>query len=225
MKTNCGNCIFKSSAVKSLNSNELVELSNNCVQIDFEKGDVIFKQGAISSNIIYLKSGLVKVHIKGPYKEQIINITKAPTYLGIPSCFNNKINEYSATAIEKADVCFIDVNLFKDFIYKGDEFAYEIIVELCRSNVNTYKKCVNRTQKQIHGRVAEALLFLHKDIYKNKNIDLPISRNEFASLVDTSRESICRILSQFNNDGIIKLSGNNCELLNEDLLIKISKNG
>ena len=225
MKTICENCDFKSSAAKSLDVDELEKLDNNCVQLDFNKGDIIFKQGALSSNIIYLKSGLVKIHIRGPRTEQIIKITKAPSYLGIPTTLGNKINEYSATAIEKTKVCFIDIEVFKHFIYQEGEFAYEILVGLCRNKVNSYKKCVNRTQKQIHGRVAEALLFFYKDIYNKKNFTIPLSRNEFANLVDSSRESVCRILNQFHNDGIIELSGKEIKILNEELLEKISKSG
>jgi len=214
-----------SSAVKSLNSKELEELGNNCVEIEFNKGDIIFKQGALSSNIVYLKSGLAKIHIKGPYKEQIISITKATSYLGIPSTFNDKIDEYSATALEKTKVCFIDARVFKDFINRKGGFAYEIIIEMCKNKINAYKKCVNRAQKQVHGRIADSLLYFYKEIYNNKKFTLPLTRHEFAGLVDTSRESVCRILSQFNTDGIIKLNGNKITIVNEELLEKISKSG
>ena len=221
----CKNCKIKSSATKELNTKELERLENNCVEVNFKKGDIIFKQGALSSNIIYLKHGLVKMHITGPYYEQIIRITKAPSYLGVPTTFGNKINQYSVTAIEDTNVCFIDIKTFTYFISKNGKFASKIILELCRNEISSYNRCVNRIQKQINGRVAEALLFLYNNVYNSKDFILPITRSEFGNLIDTSRESVSRILSQFNNDNIIELNGKKIKILNKKFLEIISKNG
>ena len=108
----CEYCQLKSSAAKTLKHSELQKLGKSCVEVSFQKGDIIFKQGALSSNIIYIKEGLVKIHITGPVNEQIIKIAKAPTYLGVPTTFGEKTNQYSATAIENTTVCFIDINTF-----------------------------------------------------------------------------------------------------------------
>lgn len=225
MEIICESCKIKSSAAKVLNSAELKKLGKNCVEVNFKKGDIIFKQKALSSNIIYVKSGLVKIHIIGPKSEQIIRIIKAPSYLGIPTTFSGKVNQYSATAVEHTSVCFIDIVVFKYFIYKNEKFAYEIIIELCRNELNFFKRFVNRTQKHIHGRIADVLMFFYKEIYKKKEFLLPLTRNELGNFSDTSRESVCRILTEFNNDGIIKLNGKKIKILNEQILEKISKKG
>lgn len=221
----CENCKIKSSATKKLNSIELENLSNNCAEVNFKHGDIIFTQNAFSSNIIYVKKGLVKLHIAGPSYEQIIKITKAPSYLGIPTTFGDKINQYSATALENTTVCFIDINIFKNFIFKNGGFAYEIIIELCRNEVNTFIRSVNRIQKQVNGRIADALLFFHKNIYGTNEFKLPLSRLELGNLVDASRESVSRILTEFHNEGIIKLKGKMITILKVELLETISKNG
>lgn len=221
----CKDCNLKSSATKVLNAAELERLGSNCVGVNFRKGDVIFKQGAFSSNIIYVRSGLVKIHMAGPVEEQIIKITKAPSYLGIPTTFGEKINQYSATAIDNTTVCFIDIEVFKEFIFLNGRFAYEIVVELCRNELNSFQKCVDRTQKHIHGRAADALLFFSNGVYGNDEFTLPLSRLELGHFVNTSRESICRILSDFGKAGIISLSGKKIKILNRDLLETISKNG
>ena len=221
----CKNCNIKSSAAKSLKPDELERLGNNCVEVSFKKGEVVFKQGAFSSNIIYIRSGLVKIHMKGPAEEQIIKITKAPSYLGIPTTFGEKVNQYSATAIDNTTVCFIDIEVFKYFIFKNGNFAYQIIIDLCRNELNSFNKCVNRTQKHIHGRAADALLFFSKEIYDKEEFTLPLSRLELGYFVNTSRESICRILNEFHNSNIIELKGKNVKILNNELLLTISEKG
>jgi len=220
----CNNCLLKSSSVKTLSFAEIVRLEKNCSEVHFKRGDIIFKQNAFSSNIIYLNKGLVKIHIEGPQNDQIIKVVKAPSYLGIPTTLNERINHYSATALDQTCVCFIDIDVFKDFIYKSGEFAYELITELCKNELDSFHRCVNRTQKHINGRIADALLFF-KNTFKYNEFILPFTRLEFGNFVDTSRESVSRILTDFKNDGIINLNGKKVEILNEKLLEKISKKG
>ncbi len=221
----CKHCEIKSSAAKVLNTQELDQLEHNCSQVQFRKGDVIFKQGAFSSNIIYVRSGLVKLHMTGPVEEQIIKITTAPSYLGVPTTFGEKINQYSATAIENTTVCFIDIDIFKNFILLNGKFAYEIIVELCRNEVSSFQRCINRTQKHIHGRIADALLFFSNQVYGNSEFLLPLSRLELGYFINTSRESVCRILNEFSDTGIIKLKGKRIKITDQELLEVISQNG
>lgn len=220
----CNNCQLKSSSVRTLNQAETERLEKNCTEVLFRKGDIIFKQNAFSSNIIYLNRGLVKIHIEGPKNDQIIKVVKAPSYLGIPTTFNEKINHYSATALDQTSVCFIDIDVFKDFIYKNGKFAFELITELCKNELNSFHRCVNRTQKHIHGRIADALLFF-RNTFENNEFILPFTRLEFGNFVDTSRESVSRILTDFKNDGIINLIGKKVEILNEKLLETISNKG
>ena len=182
------------------------------------------KQDVFSSNIVYLKKGLVKVHITGANYEKIIKISKAPTYLGIATSFYEKTNGYSATAIENSSVCFISIDMFKKLIKTNTNFSQEIIVDLCKNELDFFNCSANRAQKNIIGRVADALLFFYQEIYENKKYNLPISRKEFGNFVDTSRESVCRVLSEFDNDKIIKVKGKKIEILDLNTLKTISKN-
>ncbi len=220
----CKKCVIKSSAAKVLKERELEQLSDSCAEVEFKKGDIIFKQGALSSNIIYVKTGLIKLHLNGPKCEQIIRIDKAPMFLGLPISFNEKINYYSASAIEPSRVCFIDINIFKIFVHKNGNFAFQIIVDLCKSEYDSIHKCVNRTQKNINGRIADALLHFN-NIYNKKEFILPLSRAELGNYIDTSRENVSRILTKLSDDQIIKVTNKKVKILNEEMLYLISKNG
>ena len=214
-----------SSAAAILDDQELSMLENSCAQVEFEKGEVIFKQDAFSSNVIYIKSGLIKVHLKGFHREQIIKIAKGPAFLGLPTTFADKVNQYSATAIEKTVACFIDMNAFKQFIYKNGVFAYEIIINLCKEELDNFHKCVNHKQKHLHGRVADTLLHVSKVIFESDEFIFPLNRNEFGDLICTSRESISRTLVEFHEDKIINLRGRHIKILDFERLEHISRNG
>jgi CRP-like cAMP-binding protein len=225
MENSCELCVFKSNAATKLNKLQLARLSNNCAGVVFKKGDMLMQQGALSSNIAYLKTGLAKIHITGPYHEQIIKLIKAPAYLGLPNTFGDKINNYSVTVVENADVCFISLETFKFLLADNDKFAYEIILTLCNYELESFKKCASRTQKQTRGNIADVLLDLTDRIYKSSTFDLPLTRNEIGNLIDTSRESVSRIFSEFEHDGIIKVSGKKIEIIDIEKLSLISRNG
>lgn len=55
--------------------------------------------------------------------------------------------------------------------------------------------------------------------------ELPISRSELGNLVDTSRESVSRVLTEFARDGIIHIEGKKISVLNKKSLKLISENG
>ncbi len=225
MKNDCIACVFKSKSAETLGEAHLEHLSCNNVTVQFKKGDSIIKQGMYSTNIVYLRSGMAKIHISGPYHEQIVRIVKSSCYLGLPTTIGDKINQYSITAINDVEVCFIDITAFKLLLRETEHFAYEIILDLCNNELEAVKRCANRTQKQIRGNIADAILEFADKIYESDNFNLPISKAEVGNLVDTTRESASRILNEFHNDGIIRMKGKKIEILNKNSLLLISQNG
>jgi len=225
MKTDCQLCPYISSAALKLASCDLQHLSDNHIVVSFKKGDSIIKQGTYSTNVIFLRKGLVKIHITGPYSEQIVKLAKPPTYLGLPTTVGDKINQYSITALEDTEVCFIDMGTFKELLKSNDEFAFEIIRSLCRYEIESFRRCANRIQKQTRGNLAEVLLDMANNIFNTDSFVIPLSQSEIGNLIDTSRESVSRMLSEFEKDGIISMQGKNIEILKKKSLELISQNG
>ena len=225
MESNCKNCPFNSKAAAMLCDSSFDQLSANHLVLKFKKGDTIIKQGMYSTNVVFLRTGLAKIHLAGPYHEQIVKLVKAPTYLGLPTTFGDKINQYSVTAVSDTEVCFIDVAVFQTILNENREFSHEIVLELCRNELESFRRCANRTQKLIRGNMADALLEFSDRIFMSDNFILPLSQVDLANLVDTSRESVSRILTEFDKDGIIRISGKQIEILNKKTLLLISQNG
>jgi CRP-like cAMP-binding protein len=179
----------------------------------------------IFNKCAYLRSGLAKVHIAGPYHEQIVRIVKTPSYLGLPTTFGDKINQYSVTVIEKAEVCFIDISTFRFLLGINPDFLDEIMIELCRNELEVFTRCANRTQKQVRGKIADVLLEMSDHIYNSEIFIIPLNHEDVGNLIDSSRESVSRVLAEFEKDGIIRISGKNIEILNKKSLLMISPNG
>jgi CRP/FNR family transcriptional regulator len=225
MKNECRDCQFKSTAALKLSDEETLKLSSNCALVKFLKGDQVIKQGTFSTNVAYLRRGLVIINIEGPYHEQILRIVKAPDYLGLPTTFGDKINQYSVTVIEEAEVCFIDISVFNNLLRSNPDFSYEIMIALCRNELDMYIRCANRTQKQIRGKIADLLLEMSDKIYNSDIFTMPFNQEEIGNLIDSSRETVSRVFTEFEKDGLISLSTRKIEIKNKQTLLMISANG
>ncbi|MCX6245616.1 MAG: Crp/Fnr family transcriptional regulator [Bacteroidetes bacterium] len=222
----CHDCKDISCAAAILNYKELDQVRNNSRESTLKKGEVILHEGSLTSHIIYLKSGLVKEYVKiGGESEQILQIVKDHSYLGLPSLFGDRINHYSYAALEDCRICYIDINVFNSLIRKNGSFGYEILVSTSRDNLNNFNRFLNRSQKKIYGRVADAILYFAKIIYESQKFDLPFSRQEFADLIGVSRESATRVLIKFKAEGIIGLKGRTISIEKMELLEQISQRG
>ncbi|HPT43283.1 MAG TPA: Crp/Fnr family transcriptional regulator [Paludibacteraceae bacterium] len=225
MNTDCKSCPFNTRAAHTLSDSGFNQLSDNHAVVNFVKGDSIIKQGTFSTNVAFLRTGLVKLHLTGPHHEQIVRLVKAPTYLGLPTTFGDKINQYSVTAVSDCSVCFIDVTIFRRLLKDNEQFSYEIILDLCRNELESFRRCANRTQRQTRGNIAAFLLELSEIIFESDEFILPLSQSEIGNLVDATRESVNRVLTEFDKDEIISLKGKNVEIVNKKSLQLISQNG
>jgi CRP/FNR family transcriptional regulator len=221
----CKDCPLKSFAAHNLSEPELDVLDKNSALVHFKKGEIIFKEDALSLNVAYLRSGIVKIHKKGPTGEKILRIMKAPTYLGIPTSMGDKINQFSATALGDTSVCFIDSMTFRNFIFENGRFAYEIIVELCKNELNDYQRFTSQSQKQVPGIVAETLLCMSEKIFESPTFEFPLTRGEMGDLAGTSRESVSRVLTELSSEKIIEFNTREISILDLERLRQISEKG
>ena len=222
----CKDCAVKSSTVYNLSDDELEVLCNNSTEIHFQKGERIIKQGTFTQNIVFAKSGIIKLHLTGPLqKDEILQIDKGPIFVGVPDVFANKVHSYSVTALSETTACFIDYTGYKYLIQNNGKFALELIKTLSESIVTHYQHCVSKLQKQLTATFADALLYFSDSIFESDEFNIPLTRVEFGEYIGTTRETVTKIISDFTKDHIIEVNGKNIRILNKDILQKISNAG
>lgn len=209
-----------------LSDEELAIIDDNMVEIEFEKGETICKQGAFASNIIVLDEGLAKIYKEGGNDTLILKILPAVNIIGLSVLFDgNNVFHYSAMAYLKSKVRLIEINAFKKLINTNATFASKIISLLSENTVTTHGRFFCLTKKQTYGRFADILLCLSQRIYKKDHFPLQLSRKELAELSSMSVESITRILTKFKEDGLIRVGQDSIEILDIKRLESISQNG
>ncbi len=224
-KTNCNNC-QRSSTCFIQNIEKVDEFYNTSKNhINYYKNETIIKEGTRVSNILYVLSGLVKVYIEGCSKNIIIKILKPGDFIGLTSLYGDESYYFSASALSEVTVCSIDREEIKDLIAISCDFSREAASWYCNNYNLMLSKCLNLGLKQLNGKLANALLYLNQDEFKDYEIFQHISRKDLAELSGMASENVARILTEFSNDNIIDLKGKKIEIKNLQLLKTISKKG
>ena len=205
---------------------EFETLNNNKTKISYLKGENIFKQGAFAPYIIYVVKGLVKVYLQTGYDKQInISIAKTGDFLAFSSIFGENIHTYSTQAITDAEICMIEKESLKNALLNNPEFALRITSKNYRNERLLIEIIKNLSYKQMRGKLASALLYLSQEEFINENIFENLSRQEIADFASISTESAIKFLKEFEKEGIIILNGKNIEILHQEKLEQLSKNG
>ena len=69
------------------------------------------------------------------------------------------------------------------------------------------------------------LVNLRNNIFVQNPFQIPFSRQELADMSAMSKESFVRVLSEFKDSGLVAIHGKAIEILDEEGLTALSRNG
>ncbi|MCD6178501.1 MAG: Crp/Fnr family transcriptional regulator [Bacteroidales bacterium] len=226
-EVHCLDCTFKSKCFNLLSKNELKELSQSKVSINYKKGEIIRKQGTFVSSVLFVKKGIAKIYKEFEHAENvsIVDFRKPGQLIGLPDIFNDNLIQYTVAALTDCEVCSIDIRLFEDLLNNNGSFAVGII----KSNNNQTNDIIDfhiqNNYKQLHGRIAHALVVLSDKVFESNSFNVPFTRRDFAEFTNMSSMSVVRILKVFRNDKLIEMKDGLIKILDKEKLEKISQFG
>lgn len=223
---NCVICSRKSECFKYLTRKELCDFNNSKTTINYSKGETIIKQGTEFTHVISFNAGLAKLMVEIALNKNImIGLLQPSEILGGPGMFADNRYSFTVKALTDSTICLINVESFKAIFRSNSDFANSFLASFSSRFILSINRLVNISHKQMHGRVADALLYFADTIYNSDSFELAISRQDMAEFTGMTKESISRILNDFNKEQIIISKGRNFEILNKEKLIHFRKTG
>jgi CRP-like cAMP-binding protein len=209
-----------------LTEDELRLVAENSNIVPYKKKEVIFRQHTRTSHIMFVRSGFVKIYKEGRNNKFIIlKVGVEGDYLGLISIFGDETFQYSAAAIESAEICFVDINVFQDIVRQNGEFALKIVNVVSRDGLYIFDRLMSQSHKQLPGRIADVILYFAEGIYESEEFLFPFTRRELAELAGTTKESFIRTLTEFKNDKIIDLDGSKVNIKSMKIVKTLSELG
>ncbi len=224
--TFCTNCNHQSSMFKLLTKEELERLNKRLHEVRFNPGEIIFKEGGVLTHFGCITSGIVKVYTEGFNKRNFIfHLLKPTSLIGGPGFMDDNRLHYSVAALTSVTACFIEIDAMAEVIKTNNRFATEMFKMISRQASVYMDKLVSLTQKQMHGRIADTLLYLSAFVYESNEFTADVSRQEIADLSAMSKESSIRILKEFKDANYISCNGNDFVIKDLKALKKVSQTG
>lgn len=222
----CEDCNKRSPLFSLLSSEELKIMNANRFEVVFNTGENIVKQGTSASHMIMITRGMAKLYLEGFDKKNLLLEIITPWKLfGGPGLFTDYRYHYSVSALMDTSACFIATENVRKVMRINPDFAETLLKHCSQNGVSNFERLISLTQKQMHGRLADVLLYLSEKIYFSKHFSLNITRQEIGEMSNMTKESATRILKEFEHDGIIKLDTKNITLLDVEKLKQLSLHG
>ncbi|MES2774801.1 MAG: Crp/Fnr family transcriptional regulator [Bacteroidota bacterium] len=224
---NCEDCDKRADSVFCNTHPEmLTEMSDAKSCTVYKKGETIFREGCHPFGVFCIQEGKIKLAMQGEEgKEQILRMAKAGDVMGYRSLLVGERYNASATALEESHVCFIPKENFLKGVKTDANLSFEMMKLLSSQLKEAEVKITHLAQKPVRERLAETLLFL-KETYGYEPgtniISVQLSREEIANLVGTATETGIRLLSEFNKDKVIELTGKKIAILDTKELARIA---
>lgn len=209
------NFFKEGSLFSNLSDEELSQLAQIARERKFDRNQVVFYEGDLGGSLYIIVSGTVKiVMMSDDGREHILGLLHEGDFFGEISLIDGEPRSATAIALEKANVVMISRDDFIRLLRENPEMSLKIMVILCERLRKTDKHVESLAFLSAPGRVAKTLLnWAEKyapDANGNEEIEIPhkMTRQEFASIAGTSRETLTRVLMDFQDDGLIQLEKN-----------------
>lgn len=225
-KRTCITCTKRSELFNLMSTEELEMIDEKRYEVEYKAGEIIFKQGTRTTQLISINAGLAKVYIEGyANKDLIIGILTPTQIIGGPGIYVDNMHHFSVSAIENTCCCFFDLEVFKKIVKSNCKISDFIIKSVSQKSIFYFQKFISLTQKQVNGRIAEALLYLHFEIYKSNPLELTISRQDIADMTGMTKDSAVRVLKDLTQDNIINCHNDDIQIVDFQKLKRISEVG
>lgn len=190
-----------------------------------KKGDVIFKEGDPVKGVYFVYSGNVKVHKQWGDKELIIRFVKNGAILGHRGLGGNLQYPITATALEPSMICFFELDFFISTLKVNQNLTFELLMFYADELQVSERKMRNLAHMSVKGRIGQALINFSKQFGYTTDgfIDIELSRQDFASYIGATYETLFRVINELILDGTIAIFGKQIKILNSEKVLQLTQ--
>ncbi len=197
----------------ALSDVQLQYLKDYKITKTYKKREVIFHEGDTPHGLFCVFSGLIKVFKTSEGgKEHIVRLAQGSDVVGYRAFFAGEKYFATAQAINETTICFIEKKGIEKLIATTPELVYGLLKKVC----SELREAEDKFQALMENTVEERLRHLISLFTKNtasKYIELPLSREEIASLIGARSETVIRIFSVWKDQEFIDIHAKSLNIL------------
>ena len=193
------------------------ELQKLATQLDYQRGQFIYRSGDPAQGLYFVESGLVGLSIVGPSgKEHLMRFFKSGQVFGHRAMLADQVFHATTQVLEKTSVRFLPKEAVYKMVEKYPELYSFIVKQLAQELCNCEIQQVNVLDQQILPRVARSVVYL-KDIHP----EYRWTRSELASFCASTTSTVIKALAELENLGFLKQKGRDIYITDRVSLIQL----
>lgn len=205
-------CARRVSIFSTLNECELTDIADMIKHREYKKNEVIFSEGGKAETLYFVNEGKIKLYkYNKDGKEQILHILSDGDFFGELNLLKESKYGFNAKALSDSKICTLGKDELKQILLSKPEIAIKVLEVVSERLSKIESLAQNLATNDVDSRMAYLLIDLGKKYgseEENKlNINLPINREDMASYIGVTRETISRKLKKLEYEGIIKVDG------------------
>lgn len=221
-------CVARVPIFNHLSNQEMQKIVESGRSRKYSKGEFIYQPGDPSENLLIIHKGRVKIfRVSENGKEQLLRILEPGDFIGDLSIFTNETAVNYAETMENTEICSIHRTDMQQLLVTHPLISVKILEEFSKRLKEAEKTIERLSLLDAEKRVASYLVELvettveQEDLQLPLEITLPMSKKDISSFIGTTKETLSRRLSVFQENGWITLTGQrNITILDFEPLLK-----
>jgi CRP-like cAMP-binding protein len=195
----------------SLEESGLQEIADLLIDRKFPKDAVIFEDGSIGDYMYVIRSGEVKVtKMSEDGREKILEILGEGEFFGEMALLDRQPRSASVKTTRPCTLLALSRQDFSALLRRDPDISLELIRELVRRIREAdeqirgllFERVEARTRRLLRRRANEAV-----PDRPDRRATPPITHQQLADLVGTSRETVTRVLKELKDSGWLEQEG------------------
>lgn len=175
-------------------------------QVRYGRNETIFHEGDAYRGVFRIEKGRVKVYnVNEEGKEAIMNILGPGDWIAAPTAFHSMPQYHAACqCLEDCEVWNIPADKLRAFLLERPEALFQFTCMVAAAAVAFRERIRALTLMTVQERL---LTFLTELGAANAAVTLPIAKNQIASLIGSTPESVSRALRSLMEEGRLTVEG------------------
>lgn len=179
-------------------------------KFSYKKGEQIMSEFEEAKGVYFVESGIVKLTKQDEHGNELIVCIKKEGEVFAEAClFNEEKLNYpaSGTMIKEGEVYFLNTEDLEQELIMSPEMAVQMIRYMSSSLRDFTTIMRDIALLDVYAKTMKTLVRLADRFGAKRcnqmHIEIPMTVQEFSTLVGTSRESVSRVFSRLKKDGLI----------------------
>jgi len=190
-----------------------------------KRGEALFNAGAEFSAVYSIRSGFFKTSVlDSDGREQVTGFSMGGELMGLDGLGSGAYNA-TAVALEDSEVCVLPYALVESMAREVPTLQRHLHAVLAREIVRDHGVMLLLGSMRAEERLATFLLNLSKRFvrrgYSRSDFQLRMTREELGSYLGLKLETVSRLFSQFQKDGLIEVNQKHVRILDTEGLERV----